>query len=160
MASEPGPDGSATTTIRARSSGQSSRRADQVAPAPPAGRSIGPRAYRRYEDQGHLRRERHCRGRASVMAGHGSGPRTDSASGCSKIVRTSVGHPRLRRFRHTDEQVAVIWLGSHGDARRCPSAKASVDASGLSPRSRGFAGVERNRWLSCSLRSRTLNPQS
>ena len=32
MASEPGPGGSATTTIRARSQGPSSRRAGQIAP--------------------------------------------------------------------------------------------------------------------------------
>ena len=75
MSSEPGPGGSATTTIRARSQGPSSRRADQVAQAPSAGRSIGPGAYRGYEDHGHLRRERRCRGRANVMAGHGSGSR-------------------------------------------------------------------------------------
>jgi hypothetical protein len=75
MASEPGPGGSATTTIRARSQGPSSRRAGQIAPAPSAGRSVGPRAYRGYEDHGHLRQERRCRGRANVMAGHGSGSR-------------------------------------------------------------------------------------
>jgi hypothetical protein len=75
MASEPGPGGSATTTIRARSQGPSSRRAGQIAPAPPAGRSVGPRAYRGYEDHGHLRREPRCRGRANVMARRGSGSR-------------------------------------------------------------------------------------
>ena len=44
-------------------------------PGAACGCPADPRAYRGYQDHGHLRRERRCRRRANVMAGDGSGSR-------------------------------------------------------------------------------------